>query len=150
MLREDIKSAISIAALPKPVFSYSYQITDEGEGLTGNGDGIIQKGEVVDLVLFVKNIGKGTSEKNIIALRDLNHKEVFIEKGKMELGELLPGESKSIRLKLSVRDTLEADSFSVDITIADTTFGTRISGKLEFNVDQNNNGEKIRINRQGS
>ncbi|MDP7530188.1 MAG: MXAN_5808 family serine peptidase [Candidatus Scalindua sp.] len=142
---EDIKSAISIAAQPKPVFSYSYQIIDEGEGLTGNGDGIIQKGEVVDLVLFVKNIGKGTSEKNIIALRDLNHKEVFIEKGKMELGELLPGESKSFRLKLSVRDTLEADSFSVDITIADITFGTRISGKLEFNVDQNNNGEKIQL-----
>jgi carboxyl-terminal processing protease len=113
--------------------------------LTGNGDGIIQKGEVVDLVLFVKNIGKGTSEKNIIALRDLDHKEVFIEKGKMELGELLPGESKSLRLKLSVRDTLEADSFSVDITIADTTFGARISGKLEFNVDQNNNGEKIQL-----
>ena len=142
---EDIKSAISIDAQPKPVFSYSYQIIDEGEGLTGNGDGIIQKGEVVDLVLFVKNIGKGTSEKNIIALRDLNHKEVFIEKGKMELGELLPGESKSFKLKLSVRDTLEADSFSVDITIADTTFGTRISGKLEFNVDQNNNGEKIQL-----
>ena len=138
---EDIKSAISIDALPKPVFSYSYQIIDEGDGLTGNGDGIIQKGEVVDLVFLVKNIGKGASEKNIIALRDLNHKEVFIEKGKMELGELLPGESKSFKLKLSVRDTLEADSFSVDITIADITFGTRISGKLEFNVDQN--GEKI-------
>ncbi|MBS1257802.1 MAG: hypothetical protein MAG551_00849 [Candidatus Scalindua arabica] len=142
---EDIKSAISIDAQPKPVFSYSHQIIDEGEGLTGNGDGIIQKGEVVDLVLFVKNIGKGTSEKNIIALRDLNHKEVFIEKGKMELGELLPGESKSFKLKLSVRDTLEADSFSVDITIADTTFGTRISGKLEFNVDQNDNSEKIQL-----
>ncbi len=142
---EDIKIAISIDAQPKPAFSYSYQIIDEGEGLTGNGDGIVQKGEVVDLVLFVKNIGKGTSEKNIIALRDLNHKEVFIEKGKMELGELLPGESKSFKLKLSVRDTLEADSFSVDITIADTTFGTRISGKLEFNVDQNNNGGKIQL-----
>lgn len=142
---ENIKSSILIDELPKPVFSYSHQIIDEGEGLTGNGDGIIQKGEVVDLVLFVKNIGNGTSEKNIIALRDLNHKEVFIERGKMELGELPPGESKSFKLKLSVRDTLEADSFSVDITIADTTFGTRISGKLEFNVDQNGNGEKIQL-----
>ncbi|MFQ5688077.1 MAG: S41 family peptidase, partial [Candidatus Scalindua sp.] len=142
---EDIKTAISIDALPRPVFSYSYQIIDEGEGLTGNGDGIIQKGEVVDLVLFVKNIGKGISEKNIIALRDLNHKEVFIEKAKMELGELQPGESKSFKLKLSVRDTLDADSFSVDITIADTTFGTRISGKLKFNVDQDNNGEKMQL-----
>lgn len=142
---ENIKSSISIDELPKPVFSYSHQIIDEGEGLTGNGDGIIQKGEVVDLVLFVKNIGNGISEKNIIALRDLNHKEVFIERGKMELGELPPGESKSFKLKLSVRDTLEADSFSVDITIADITFGTRISGKLEFNIDQNGNGEKIQL-----
>lgn len=139
---EDIKSTVSIDALPKPVFSYSYQIIDEGEGLTGNGDGIIQRGEVVDLVLFVKNIGKGTSEKNIIALRKLSQKEVYIERGKMELGELLPGESKSLKIKLSVRNTLEADDFSVDLTIADTTFGTRISGKLEFKVDLNGeNGE---------
>ncbi len=139
---EDVKSTVTIDALPRPVFSYSYQIIDEGEGLTGNGDGIIQRGEVVDLALFVKNIGKGTSEKNIIALRELSQKEVFIERGKMELGELAPGESKSLKIKLSVRDTLEADDFSVDLTIADTTYGTRISGTLEFKVDLNGeNGE---------
>ncbi len=142
---EDEKSAVSIDALPKPVFSYSYQIIDEGEGLTGNGDGIIQRGEVVDLTLFVKNIGKGTSEKNIIALRELSQKEVFIERGKMELGELAPGESKSLKIQLSVRDTLEADDFSVDLTIADTTYGTRISGKLEFKVDQNGENGKMQL-----
>jgi carboxyl-terminal processing protease len=142
---EDVKSAVSIDALPKPVFSYSYQIIDEGEGLTGNGDGIIQRGEVVDLVLFVKNIGKGTSEKNIIALRELSQKEVYIERGKMELGELPPGESKSLKIKLSVRDTLEADEFSVDLTIADTTYGTRISGKLEFKVDLNGENGKMQL-----
>ena len=142
---EDVKSAVSIDALSKPVFSYSYQIIDEGEGLTGNGDGIIQRGEVVDLALFVKNIGKGTSEKNIIALRELSQKEVFIERGKMELGELAPGESKSLKIKLSVRDTLEADDFSVDLTIADTTYGTRISGKLEFKVDLNGENGKIQL-----
>ena len=142
---EDEKSAVSIDALPKPVFSYSYQIIDEGEGLTGNGDGIIQRGEVVDLALFVKNIGKGTSEKNIIALRELSQKEVFIERGKMELGELAPGESKSLKIQLSVRDTLEADDFSVDLTIADTTYGTRISGKLEFKVDLNGENGKMQL-----
>ena len=142
---EDEKSAVSIDALPKPVFSYSYQIIDEGEGLTGNGDGIIQRGEVVDLALFVKNIGKGTSEKNIIALRELSQKEVFIERGKMELGELAPGESKSLKIQLSVRDTLEADDFSVDLTIADTTYGTRISGKLEFKVDQKGENGKMQL-----
>jgi len=142
---EDVKSAVSIDALSKPVFSYSYQIIDEGEGLTGNGDGIIQRGEVVDLALFVKNIGKGTSEKNIIALRELSQKEVFIERGKMELGELAPSESKSLKIQLSVRDTLEADEFSVDLTIADTTYGTRISGKLEFKVDLNGENGKMQL-----
>ena len=142
---EDVKGTVLIDALPKPVFSYSHQIIDEGEGLTGNGDGIIQKGEVVDLVLFVKNIGKGTSEKNIIALRKLSQKEVYIERGKMELGELAPGESKSLKIKLSVRDTLEAENFSVDLTIADTTFGTRISGKLEFDVDLNGKNGKMEL-----
>ena len=142
---EDIKSAVSIDSLPRPVFSYSHQIIDEGEGLTGNGDGIIQKGEVVDLVLFVKNIGKGTSEKNIIALRELSQKEVYIERGKMELGELASGESKSLKIKLSVRETLEADNFSVDLTIADTTYGTRISGKLEFKVDLDGENGKMQL-----
>ena len=135
---EDIKSTISIEALPRPIFAYSYQIIDEGEGLKGNGDGIIQKGEIIHLVLFVKNIGQGVSEKNIFALRKLSDKGVFIEKGKTELGELLPGESKSVKLKLSVRDNIDADNFSLDITIADTTFGTRISGKMTFPVDQSN------------
>ena len=135
---EEIKGTISIEALPRPIFAYSYQIIDEGEGLKGNGDGMIQKGEIVDLALLIKNVGQGRSEKNIFALRNLSDKEVFIEKAQTELGELLPGKSKSVKLKLTARETLSADNFSVDITIADTTFGTRISDKMEFHVDQNN------------
>ncbi len=134
----EINGTISINALPRPIFAYSYQIIDEGKGLNGNGDGIIQKGELVDLVLFVKNIGRGTSEKNIFALRNLSDKDVFIKRGKLELGKLLPGESKSVKLKLSARETLNTDNFSIDVTIADTTFGTRISDKMTFYVDQNN------------
>jgi carboxyl-terminal processing protease len=140
---KDIKSKITIEALPRPIFAYSYQIIDSGEGLKGNGDGIIQKGEIINLALLIKNIGQGTSKNNIFALRNLSNKEVFIEKGKMELGELLPGESKSVKMKLSVRDILDTDSFSIDITIADTTFGTRISDKMTFYVDQNNTVDTI-------
>ncbi|MDR4504762.1 MAG: S41 family peptidase [Candidatus Scalindua sp.] len=140
---DDLKSTLSIEALPRPVFAYSYQIIDEGEGLHGNGDGLIQKGEEIELVLLVKNVGQGASEKNIIALRDLNHKEVFIKKSKLELGKLLPGESKSLRLGISVRDTLEAESFSVQITIADTTYGSRISDKIIFPVSQKSDEDSL-------
>jgi carboxyl-terminal processing protease len=145
---KDIKSKITIEALPRPIFAYSYQIIDSGEGLKGNGDGIIQKGEVINLVLLIKNIGQGASKKNIFALRNLSNKEVFIEKGKMELGELLPSESKSVKLKLSVRDILNTDNFSIDITIADTTFGTRLSDKMTFYVDQNNTAGTIKTTKK--
>ncbi|MEE9605991.1 MAG: MXAN_5808 family serine peptidase [Candidatus Scalindua sp.] len=145
---KDIKSKITIEALPRPIFAYSYQIIDSGEGLKGNGDGIIQKGEVINLVLLIKNIGQGASKKNIFALRNLSNKEVFIEKGKMELGELLPSESKSVKMKLSVRDILNTDNFSIDITIADTTFGTRISDKMTFYVDPNNTADTIKTTKK--
>lgn len=145
---KDIKSKITIEALPRPIFAYSYQIIDSGEGLKGNGDGIIQKGEVINLVLLIKNIGQGASKKNIFALRNLSNKEVFIEKGKMELGELLPGASKSVKMKLSVRDILNTDNFSIDITIADTTFGTRISDTMTFYVDQNNTADTIKTTKK--
>lgn len=133
---KDIKSKITIEALPRPIFAYSYQIIDSGDSLKGNGDGIIQKGEIITLALLIKNIGPGDSKKNLIALRNLSNKEVFIEKGKTELGELLSGESKSLKMKLYVRDTFDADKFSIDITIADTTFGTRISDKITLYVAQ--------------
>jgi carboxyl-terminal processing protease len=81
-------------------------------------------------------------------LRNLSNKEVFIEKGKMELGELLPGDSKSVKMKLSVRDILNTDNFSIDITIADTTFGTRISDKMTFYVDQNNTADTIKTTKK--
>ncbi|MDR4497399.1 MAG: S41 family peptidase [Candidatus Scalindua sp.] len=139
----DTKTTISIEALPRPAFAYSYHIIDEGEGLRGNGDGIIQKGEDVELVFLIKNVGKGTSEKNIVALRDLNHKEVFIKKGKLELGKLLPGDSKTLKIGLSVRETLEADNFSVDITIADTTYGSRLTDKMTFSVSQESGAETL-------
>jgi len=53
----------------RPKFDYAYQIVDGGtENSVGNGDGIIQYGESFDLVLTVRNSGKGTASQVQIRL----------------------------------------------------------------------------------
>ncbi len=132
---KEISGTIITEALPRPQFAYSYQILDNGfNGHKGNNDGLIQKGESVELSLLIKNIGKGKSTKNIATLRDVSHKDVFIEQGKAELGELLPGDSKAVTLRFTVKESLTVNEFNMNIVISDTTFGIFLSDKVTFPV----------------
>jgi carboxyl-terminal processing protease len=45
---------------PRPRFAYNYQVVDDGSGTSaGNGDGLVQAGEKIDLLVTVSNIGEG-------------------------------------------------------------------------------------------
>lgn len=132
---QDIKLNIITEALPRPLFAYSYQILDhEKDGSINNGDGLIQTGEDVDLFVWVKNIGEGPSEKNVVTLRDLSNKEVLIKKGRAEIGALSPGEKKEVKLSLFVKETIPSGNFSVDLIVSDTVFGTFLSNKLNLPI----------------
>ena len=55
-----IMTRLYIVEEERPRFEYAYRIVDGGtERSVGNGDGIIQYGESFDLVLTVRNSGKG-------------------------------------------------------------------------------------------
>ncbi len=132
---KETSGTIITEALPRPQFAYSYQILDNGfNGFKGNNDGLIQKGENVELLLHIKNIGKGTSTKNIVTLRDVSHKDVFIEQGKGEIGELPPGDSETVTLRFTVKRSLADNEFNMNIVISDTTFGIFLSDKVTFDV----------------
>ncbi|MBI2559737.1 MAG: PDZ domain-containing protein, partial [Planctomycetes bacterium] len=134
----EISGTIITEALPRPQFAYSYQVLDNGfNGHRGNNDGLIQKGEGVELLLLIKNVGEGKSTKNIATLRDVSHKDVFVELGKAELGELLPGDSKIVTLRFTVKGSLPVNEFSMNIVITDTIFGTFLSDKVTFPVEEN-------------
>lgn len=132
---KEMSGTIITEALPRPKFAYSYQILDNGfNGHKGNNDGLIQNGESVELLLHIKNIGEGKSTKNIVTLRDVSHKDVFIELGKGEVGELLPGDSKTVTLRFTIKGSMPVNEFSMNVVISDTTFGTFISDKVTFPV----------------
>ncbi|GAB61945.1 MAG: PDZ domain-containing protein [Candidatus Jettenia sp.] len=132
---QDIKLNIVTEALPRPLFAYSYQILDhEKDASVNNGDGLIQTGEDIDLFVWVKNIGEGPSEKNVVTLRDLSNKEVLIKNGRVEIGALNPGEKKEVKLSLFVKETIPSGNFSVDLIISDMIFGTFLSNKLNLPI----------------
>jgi len=132
---KDVYGTLTVEALPRPEFAFSYQITEANtEGRRPDDDGLVQKGELLDLLVTVRNIGKGASSKNVVAVRNLSQKEVFVEEGSKELGELAPGEEKTARLRFLVKEALEAKEFSMDLVITDLNFGVYLSQKLTFPV----------------
>jgi len=132
---KDIKLNITTEALPRPLFAYSYQILDNGKNSSkNNGDGLIQTGEDIELLVFVKNVGEGPAEKNVITLKNLSNKEVFIKNGRAEIGLLNPGEMKEAKLSFFVKETLSSDKFNMDMIITDSVFWTFLSNKLTFPV----------------
>ncbi|MBM2835209.1 MAG: ctpA 1, partial [Candidatus Brocadiaceae bacterium] len=132
---KDIKLNIITEALPRPHFAYSYQVLDNAKNSSkNNADGLIQTGEDIDLLVSVKNIGEGPAEKNVITLKNLSNKEVFIKNGRAEIGLLNPGEMKEVKLSFFVKETLSSDKFNMDLLISDSIFGTFLSNKLTFPI----------------
>jgi len=53
---------LQIKEIPHPGFAFSYQVVDDGSGgSVGNGDGLLQAGEEVDLLVTVRNQGVGAT-----------------------------------------------------------------------------------------
>ncbi|MEE9514646.1 MAG: hypothetical protein V3V54_01325, partial [Candidatus Brocadiales bacterium] len=132
---KDLHGNLTTVAQKRPQFAYSYQVVESDiNGRGPNNDGLIQKGEHIDLLVTVKNVGEGTSTKNVVTLRELSHKEVFVEKGSQELGELAPGESNTVPLRFHVRNNIEANEFTVDLVITDLTYSVFLTDKLTFPI----------------
>jgi len=63
----DYTGKLMIEEKPRPRFAYNYQVIDDGTGDSeGNGDGLIQPGEKIDLLVTVQNIGAGPTGDQIV------------------------------------------------------------------------------------
>ncbi|MCE7911027.1 MAG: PDZ domain-containing protein [Candidatus Brocadia sp. AMX3] len=135
---KDMQLNIVTEALPRPLLAYSYRVMDTAKNSSkNNGDGLIQRGEDIEVLISVKNIGDGVAEKNVISIRELSNKEIFVKNGRAELGALNPGERKEASLSFFIKETVSSDKFSMDMIISDMIFGTLLTSKLTFPVVAN-------------
>jgi len=86
---------VKTVADKRPVYSYNHEVVDDGRfGSKGNGNGHAELEETIVLNIKLKNTGDGTSEKTVATLKNLSGNNVFLEKGRVELENFRPGETR--------------------------------------------------------
>jgi carboxyl-terminal processing protease len=94
---------IKVEALPRPVFAYSWQLVDEG-----NGDGLVQRGEKYKLQVSVKNTGMGPTKEATVYLRNATGDGVVLDKSRFELKDTIqPGQTRELEFPLATDATLK-------------------------------------------
>ncbi len=126
----EVKTRLSVTQLERPRFALSYALDDS---VTGNGDGLIQMGEEVEVVLDVQNVGKGKSFGAQVALNAVEEDElrpVFIKRGRADLLELLPGQIGHARLSFRAKELLVKPDLPISIGVFDGELREGTSEKL--------------------
>ncbi|MBI3078549.1 MAG: caspase family protein [Deltaproteobacteria bacterium] len=133
---DPLKAVVALRGLPRPRFAYTYQIVDDGTGNSvGNGDGRIQKGEAVDLLLMLKNVGPVAAQQTSAEVRSAVSQGVSIRDGRVDFGALKPDETKTARINIFVRKDLAVTELPLKLLIRETGLNVMLTEELKLAVD---------------
>ena len=124
---EDVHTEAEVVELPRPSFAFTWQVQG------ASTDGLVVKGQPLELVLDVKNVGVGKSNDAYASIRNLADEvkkdpdeggehvvvNMFIKKGRVRLGELKPGETKSATFNFTVMDGFDKDKVPLKLEVGD-------------------------------
>jgi carboxyl-terminal processing protease len=113
---EDVHGESDIAELPRPTFAWSWQIVGK-DGAPG--DGLLHKGEQVEMVVDVKNIGVGKAYDAFAALKNMAEDRINVKKGRTKLGPLAPGEIKTATFILEVKKGSDDTPVPIRVELGD-------------------------------
>lgn len=132
---------VSIQEEAKPRFSFR-AVVDDRKG--GNGDGVLQYGESVELDITVANEGPGKAYDASATLKNMSHGLVFLDEGRAKLGEIAPGADSATRLTFSVKrptrrtnqlgEEIDTSKASLRLSVWDSVLGEPITQTLEIPV----------------
>lgn len=120
---------VRVEAAERPVFAYTHQLLDDG-----NGDGLIQPGEAHRLRVTVKNTGSGVAREAAAILRNASGIDVVLRRARFELGELAPGASKTVEFALKTAPRMNEKETVIELSVYDGVLGESVSEKLKYPV----------------
>ncbi|MEW6430543.1 MAG: MXAN_5808 family serine peptidase [Myxococcota bacterium] len=132
VLAEVDAGELNFAEQTRPQFAFNWSVNDTCDAC--NGDGLIQRGENVTLVVDVTNVGQGKALDTFSTIRNAADSNIFIEKGRFKLGELAPGETKTARFQLEVKKAYKAADFNLKLAIIDEPLDEYTADKLALPV----------------
>lgn len=122
----------TIESLPRPQFQYSYQVSDNLEG--SNGDGLIQRGEMVTIFLTVKNVGKGRSLDTQANLSNRSGDGVLLKNGRFQLDGMDPGDVREVAFTFEVQKQLAEEEVVLGLSVGDRDLREFANEKLRIPV----------------
>ena len=121
----------TIRALPRPLFQYSYQISDD---IGGNGDGLLQRGEQASIYLTVKNVGAGRSYDTQANLANSSGDGVLLRKGRFAISDMKPGDVRQVAFTFDVESQLQDDEVVLSLSLGDRDIREFASEKIRIPV----------------
>ncbi|HZZ83884.1 MAG TPA: MXAN_5808 family serine peptidase [Anaeromyxobacteraceae bacterium] len=124
----DLVTQLDVVEGPKPLFALSTQVVDDA---AGNGDGLVERGEELELRVDVRNEGSGPSgDKTYVILKALGDDKTFIKKGRAVIGAVPPGEARPATFQLEVKKGLKANEVPLRVTVVDEKLDEIVSEKV--------------------
>ena len=120
---------VRVEAADRPVFAYSHQLIDGG-----NGDGLVQRQERHRLRVAIRNTGDGASRDTTAVLRNASGDGVLVRKGRFEIGALEPGASEIVEFVFDVTDELRASELVVEMTVYDRVLQESVNETLSYPI----------------
>jgi len=128
-------------AAPRPSFRYQLRVVDDGSGRSeGDGDGLPEAGEIIDLEVTVTNQGEGASAEAFARLVNRSGRALDLTRGRVRFGpardadgkacprpeaegcrrSLAPGDSATERFTFALREPgAEAGAWALELRVGD-------------------------------
>jgi len=131
-----IEGVLRVEPLPRPEFRYSHRVVDDMSGSSvGNGDGVLQPGEAVDVIVSVRNVGAGPARDLQVDLAPVELNGVRVRSAGRTIELLRPDEIAEIAMTLVVSPQITAREIPVQLRIHEGGFGIDFTDRLSFPVD---------------
>jgi carboxyl-terminal processing protease len=134
-------SKLRIVAQDRPVFSYTHQLIDDG-----NGDGLVQKGESMRLLMTFENTGTGKAHDVTAVLSNKsggNLDGVVINKGRFQFDDgIKPGESKTVEFSFDTNGEFDRDELVLEMSVYDSVLSEAVTDKLKYPIHSRSAGPK--------
>lgn len=124
----EVQLFVPIQELKRPRFAHQYSLEEGWKEKLENGKSI-------DMQVAVTNQGEGAAQNAVVSLRNLGGKETFIEKGRIPLKPMLPGQTETSALRFHIDPAWEGEEIRLEISVvdADLMVGTKQNITLRLN-----------------
>ena len=142
----NIETELNVLEKPRPKFDYAYRIIDGGTATSvGNGDGIFQRGESADIIVTIRNSGKGNATGVTARLNRIDRAGVDMYGNALKnLQTLAPGDSKTADFNVGIKRSASISQLSLELSIQENTFGTETELKETLILPIGRTAPKVR------